>query len=276
MRRDLLGEWQAEFELPETESPVHGKVTFRRCQRVDFGLAAEYTLCLHRFESFRAAAAGAGDVRLFGESAVQVFLPIIEDWAARTDTGDRAEIGELPEELPFWREDRRNIRELHRQRVPSPRRLLRHEDAPARGRVGSDRGEPPSAVRRRVGPSERLRRGHSRARPRHRRRSASARGCGHPVPRRRRQQLPLRGSRPGRRSPHHVGRRGGSGKELRHALDRVAERAERFFAALVRDMPTRSPSGDNRVRFTSAAIEPFTRRARCSRAPSRTWRPTPP
>ena len=26
---DLLGEWQAEFELPETESPVHGKVNFR-------------------------------------------------------------------------------------------------------------------------------------------------------------------------------------------------------------------------------------------------------
>ena len=26
---DLLGEWQTEFELPETESPVHGKVTFR-------------------------------------------------------------------------------------------------------------------------------------------------------------------------------------------------------------------------------------------------------
>ena len=26
---DLLGEWQAEFELPETEAPVHGKVTFR-------------------------------------------------------------------------------------------------------------------------------------------------------------------------------------------------------------------------------------------------------
>ena len=25
---DLLGEWQTEFELPETESPVHGKVTF--------------------------------------------------------------------------------------------------------------------------------------------------------------------------------------------------------------------------------------------------------
>ena len=26
---DLLGELQTEFELPETESPVHGKVTFK-------------------------------------------------------------------------------------------------------------------------------------------------------------------------------------------------------------------------------------------------------
>ena len=26
---DLLGEWQAEFELPDAESPVKGKVTFR-------------------------------------------------------------------------------------------------------------------------------------------------------------------------------------------------------------------------------------------------------
>jgi hypothetical protein len=26
---DVLGEWQAEFELPESEAPVHGKVTFR-------------------------------------------------------------------------------------------------------------------------------------------------------------------------------------------------------------------------------------------------------
>src|SRR4051812_41524994 len=61
-------------------------------------------LCLHRFESFRAAAAGAGDVRLFGESAAQVFLPIIEKWAADTQTGDRAEIEDLPEDLPFWGE----------------------------------------------------------------------------------------------------------------------------------------------------------------------------
>ena len=30
---DLLGEWQAEFELPETESPVHGKVMFKLLDR---------------------------------------------------------------------------------------------------------------------------------------------------------------------------------------------------------------------------------------------------
>src|SRR3954468_19449034 len=61
-------------------------------------------LCLHRFESFRASAEGAGNTRLFGQSAAQVFLPIIEEWAARTENGDRAEIDELPEDLPFWSE----------------------------------------------------------------------------------------------------------------------------------------------------------------------------
>jgi ATP-dependent DNA helicase DinG len=33
-----------------------------------------------------------------------VFLPIIRDWAAHTDTGDRAELEDLPEDLPFWNE----------------------------------------------------------------------------------------------------------------------------------------------------------------------------
>ena len=60
-------------------------------------------LCLHRFESFRESAS-SGTARLFGESAVQIFLPIIEQWAAATETGDRAEIADLPEDLPFWGE----------------------------------------------------------------------------------------------------------------------------------------------------------------------------
>jgi ATP-dependent DNA helicase DinG len=60
-------------------------------------------LCLHRFDSFRESA-NVNAPRLFGESAVQIFLPIIEEWAAKTATGDRAEIADLPEDLPFWGE----------------------------------------------------------------------------------------------------------------------------------------------------------------------------
>ena len=60
-------------------------------------------LCLHRFESFRESV-NQGRADLFGESAAQVFLPIIEQWLAATDTGDRAEIADLPEDLPFWKD----------------------------------------------------------------------------------------------------------------------------------------------------------------------------
>ncbi len=60
-------------------------------------------LCLHRFESFRESA-NSGTARLFGESASQIFLPIIEQWSTATETGDRAEITDLPEDLPFWGE----------------------------------------------------------------------------------------------------------------------------------------------------------------------------
>ena len=60
-------------------------------------------LCLHRFESFREGAKNA-TLQLFGESAAQIFLPIIDEWSKRTETGDRAEIADLPEDLPFWGE----------------------------------------------------------------------------------------------------------------------------------------------------------------------------
>jgi len=60
-------------------------------------------LCLHRFESFRESAT-SGTLQLFGESAAQVFLPIIDEWSKQTETGDRAEVADLPEDLPFWSE----------------------------------------------------------------------------------------------------------------------------------------------------------------------------
>jgi ATP-dependent DNA helicase DinG len=52
-------------------------------------------LCLHRLDQLHEYA---------GSLAHDVFLPVIEEWAGRTDTGDRAEIEDLPEDLPFWDE----------------------------------------------------------------------------------------------------------------------------------------------------------------------------
>jgi ATP-dependent DNA helicase DinG len=60
-------------------------------------------LCRQRFDVFREGAK-TGTLQLFGESASQIFLPIIEEWSKRTETGDRAEIADLPEDLPFWGE----------------------------------------------------------------------------------------------------------------------------------------------------------------------------
>ena len=50
-------------------------------------------LCRHRFEQYRA-----------GDAADVFLLPMLSDWAATTETGDRAELRDLPEELPAWKE----------------------------------------------------------------------------------------------------------------------------------------------------------------------------
>jgi ATP-dependent DNA helicase DinG len=54
-------------------------------------------LCLHRFDAFKD---GAG-IRSREES---VHVRIIDAWRRETETGDRAEIEDLPEDLPFWKE----------------------------------------------------------------------------------------------------------------------------------------------------------------------------
>jgi ATP-dependent DNA helicase DinG len=54
-------------------------------------------LCLHRFEAFRDSPA----IRSREES---IYLRVIEEWRGATDSGDRAEIEDLPEDLPFWKD----------------------------------------------------------------------------------------------------------------------------------------------------------------------------
>ena len=51
-------------------------------------------LCLHRFGEYRAAESLGGDQGHY--------IRLIDAWRASTETGDRAEIEDLPEDLPFW------------------------------------------------------------------------------------------------------------------------------------------------------------------------------
>ena len=54
-------------------------------------------LCLHRFDAFR-------DSPAIRSSDDAINLRILERWAQVSETGDRAEVEDLPEDLPFWSE----------------------------------------------------------------------------------------------------------------------------------------------------------------------------
>lgn len=60
-------------------------------------------LCLHRWEIYRDGVEGSTSAagRLI-DTSDRVLLPIIDAWAKDTETGDRAELRDLPEQLPFW------------------------------------------------------------------------------------------------------------------------------------------------------------------------------
>jgi len=62
-------------------------------------------LCLHRWENYRDGVEGGTSAggRLI-EAGDYVFLPVIQEWARTTTTGDRAEIRELPEDVALWKE----------------------------------------------------------------------------------------------------------------------------------------------------------------------------
>jgi ATP-dependent DNA helicase DinG len=50
-------------------------------------------LCLHRLDQLHDG---------MGSPAHDVFLPIIREWSTRTQSGDRAELEDLPEDVPLW------------------------------------------------------------------------------------------------------------------------------------------------------------------------------
>ncbi len=62
-------------------------------------------LCLHRWELYRDGVEGntSAGGRLI-DTGDRVLLPILRDWGKHTKTGDRAELRDLPEDLPLWKE----------------------------------------------------------------------------------------------------------------------------------------------------------------------------
>jgi ATP-dependent DNA helicase DinG len=61
-------------------------------------------LCLHRFDAIRGEAAQAAFPSFVTNADEAHQLRLIERWVATTETGDRSEIEDLPEDLPFWKE----------------------------------------------------------------------------------------------------------------------------------------------------------------------------
>ena len=58
-------------------------------------------LCLHRFESFKEG----GSAQSLGFTRDEsIYVRLIDEWRTQTDTGDRAELEDLPEDLPFWKD----------------------------------------------------------------------------------------------------------------------------------------------------------------------------
>ena len=214
-------------------------------------------LCLHRFESFRETV-NMGTLQLFGESAAQVFLPVIEEWSKQTETGDRAEIAGLPEDLPFWGEiaatsenctgtecprytecfvTRMRTRAADSNLVIVNHHLLCADAAVRQSAYGEVIPECSHAI---VDEAHQLE-------------DVATHYFGVSVSSYRFDELARDGER-----LIATGVAGDKAPELRDALDRMRERAHDFFRIIGNNLPLRAPQAtDNRVRVTSKTLEPF-------------------
>ena len=214
-------------------------------------------LCLHRFESFREGAKNA-TLQLFGESAAQIFLPIIDEWSKQTETGDRAEIADLPEDLPFWGEiaatsencigtecprytdcfvTRMRSRAAESNLVVVNHHLLCADAAVRQSAYGEVIPECSYAV---VDEAHQLE-------------DVATQYFGVSVSNYRFDELVRDGER-----VIAAGAAGDKAPELREALDRAKRSRPRFFRSVGSNAPSRTQqASDNRVRVTAKTLEPF-------------------
>ena len=212
-------------------------------------------LCLQRFELFREGARTA-TLQLFGESASQIFLPIIDEWSRRTETGDRAEIADLPEDLPFWGEiaatsenctgtecplytdcfvTRMRSRAEESNLVVVNHHLMCADAAVRQSAYGEVIPECSYAI---VDEAHQLE-------------DVATQYFGVAVSTYRFDEL----ARDGERAIS-AGAAGEKAPELREALDRAKDRAHDFFRTVASIVPQRSQASENRVRVTSKSLEP--------------------
>jgi ATP-dependent DNA helicase DinG len=213
-------------------------------------------LCLHRFDSFRESA-NSGTARLFGESAAQIFLPIIEQWSTTTETGDRAEIADLPEDLPFWGEiaatsencmgtecprytdcfvTRMRSRAAESNLVVVNHHLLCADAAVRQSAYGEVIPECNYTI---VDEAHQLE-------------DVATQYFGVSVSNYRFEELARDGDR-----LIATGVAGQSAADLSAALERVRNRAQDFFRAIASHVPIRAQGSENRTRMTAASLEPF-------------------
>jgi ATP-dependent DNA helicase DinG len=214
-------------------------------------------LCLHRFESFRDGATST-TLQLFGESAAQIFLPIIDEWSKRTETGDREEIADLPEDLPFWREiaatsdncigtecphytacfvTRMRSRAAESNLVVVNHHLLCADAAVRQSAYGEVIPECSYAI---VDEAHQLE-------------DVATQYFGVSVSTYRFDELARDGER-----VIAAGVAGEKAPELREALDRTKDRAHDFFRSVASNVASRTqPSSESRVRVTAKTLEPF-------------------
>ncbi len=103
-------------------------------------------LCLHRLDQLRAAPHAAPD-----------FISMMDEWRRVTESGDRAELSELPEDSSLWHDVSATAETCLGTDCPAVSRVLRHENAPARRRIRPGDRQSSPAVRGCIGAAEQLR-----------------------------------------------------------------------------------------------------------------------
>ena len=212
----------------------------------------------------RGASARRAPIRSWDET---LHIRILERVAAETETGDRAEIEDLPEDLPFWSDIAATTENCLGAECPRYSDCFVDADAPARRRIRHRHRQPPPALRRRRRAAERLRRSDSALQLRDRRRGAPARRRGDAVLRPRRSATTASttssatSTAPSARGSMPDGERR---DQINADVRRIRDDARRFFSALqmLRFDGPAARGSETRVRVEAIA----------SRAARRRWR----